>query len=119
MKDGEGAREFRELPVPLALKDGAFNRRDRVEDEADALPDPPRLPSLLSRVRGGPEGPDHSLSVAGELAESSKSPTLLPSPPMDAEPDMRLREDELELMSLSFAFSFSSKPINIRDRASL
>ena len=29
VKDGEGAREFRELPCPLALNGGAAERKDR------------------------------------------------------------------------------------------
>lgn len=76
--------------------------------------------SFLSR-EWTPEGPDHSLSVAGELAESSKSPALLlpPLPLVDADNDTRLRDDELALISFSFSFSFSSNPMNIRDRASL
>lgn len=107
------ALELRELPDPLALYDVFDDLRDR-DDEP---PDPPRRPSRLSRVTG----PDHSLSVAAELAESSKSPILLPRPPplVEAEPDTRLKVDEFALMSFSFSFSFSSKSMNIRDRASL
>lgn len=75
-----------------------------------------RLFSFLSRK---PDGPDHSLSVAGELPDSSASPMLLPSPrPLIEEPEARLREEELALKSFSFSLPFSSKPIKIRDRAS-
>lgn len=117
MKAGEGARELRELPEPLALNGGALERSDRDDDATGAFPD---LPSFLSRVMG-PDGPDHSLSVAGELTESSKSPVLLLSPPplVEADPETRLSDDELELKSFSFSFSFSLNPMNIRDRASL
>lgn len=71
----------------------------------------------------GPEGPDHSLSVVGELVASSMSPALLPPAALvDAEaepPDAMLADDELALNSFPFSFSFSSKPMNIRERASL
>ena len=70
----------------------------------------------------GPEGPDHSLSVVGELVASSRSPGLLPPAALveaEAEPDARLTDDELALSSFPFSFSFSSKSINILERASL
>lgn len=106
------ALEFRELPEPLAW----YVALDDLNDRDDDPPDPPRRLSRLSRLTG----PDHSLSVAAELAESSKSPMLLPRPPLvDAEPDMRLKVEELALISFSFSFSFSSKPMKIRERASL
>jgi hypothetical protein len=38
VKDGEGAREFRELPCPLALNGGADERNDR-EDVDEPFPD--------------------------------------------------------------------------------
>ena len=116
MNDGEGALELRELPPdPVAWNEPPL-RRGR-EEEADD--EPPRLPpSFLSRGFD-PDGVDHSLSVAGELVASSVSPKLLLPPALvDVEPLM-LREDELALMSFSFPFSFSSKPMNMRDRASL
>lgn len=111
MNAGDGAREPRELPDPFALNGGALERKDREEE---------RLTSFLSRLIG-PEGPDHSLSVAGELTDSSISPMLLPPPPalVEADPDTRLSDEELALMSFSFSFSFSSNPIKILDRASL
>lgn len=98
------------------MKDAAFERNDRCDDAAEWLPDPPRRMSF-SRLAG----PDHSLSVAGELTDSSKSPTLLPPPPLlvEADPETRLRVEELALISFSFSFSFSSKSMNILDRASL
>lgn len=46
----------------------------------------PPLQSLLSLVTG----PDHSLSVAAELAESSASPVLLRPPLVEPEPETRL-----------------------------
>lgn len=58
-------------------------------------------------------GPDHSLSVAALLAASSPSPALL----RPADPETRLRVEELALAS--FSFSFSWKSMKIRDRASL
>ena len=70
----------------------------------------------------GPEGPDHSLSVIGELASPSRSPALLPPPALvevEADSDARLADDELALSSFPFSFSFSSNPMNIRERASL
>jgi hypothetical protein len=108
VNDGEDALEPRELPGPQALNGGAVDRSD-----LDEGPFP--LPSFLSRAIE----PDHSLSVAGELTESSKSSTLLNAVPplVDADPDTRLRDEELAF--ISFSFSFSSKPMNIRDRASL
>lgn len=33
VKDGEGAREFRELPGPVALNAGAEERNEREDDE--------------------------------------------------------------------------------------
>jgi len=103
------ARELRELP-PL-LKD-----RNERDDPADVLPDPERRGFSL-RVAG----PDHSLSVATELSESSISPTLPLSLPalVEAEPDTWLKVEELALISFSLAFSFSSKSMKIRERASL
>ena len=83
---GEEAREFLELPELLKLR----------------IPRPfplARLPSFLV----APVGPDHSLSVAGELA-SSVSATLPPALP---DPEARLADDELALMSFSFPFSLS------------
>jgi len=70
-------RELRELP-PL-VKD-----RSERDDPADVFPDPERRGFSL-RVAG----PDHSLSVATELSESSISPTLPLSLPalVEAEPD--------------------------------
>ena len=65
------------------------------------------------------EGPDHSLSVAAELAESSKSPMLLLPPLVEPEPETRLKVDEFALMSLSFCLSLSSRSLKIRIRASL
>lgn len=94
------------------LKDAPEDLRDLTEEfvEPGAL-----HPSLLSRVTG----PDHSLSVGAELAESSRSPMLLPRPPLvDPDPDTRLNVDEFALMSFSFSF-FSSKPMKILDLASL
>lgn len=62
-------------------------------------------------------GPDHSLSVATELSESSTSPTLPLSLPalVETEPDNWLKVEELALKSLSL----SSKSMKIRERASL
>lgn len=118
VKEGEGALEPRELPGP-PLKGGAEGRRERDEDDADAFRERWRG-SFFSRELG-PVGPEYSLSVAGELAASSRSSAMLlpPSPLVEAEPDTRLRDDELALMSFSFSFSFSSNPMNIRERASL
>lgn len=119
VKDGEGAREFRELPWPLALNGSAAERKDREGDRT--FPDK-RWMSFLSRDVG-PEGPDHSLSVVGELVASSMSPALLPPAALvdpEAEPpEAMLADDELALSSFPFSFSFSSKPMNIRERASL
>lgn len=103
--DGDGALESRELFEPLKL--GPPVERRLLDDEPLE-----RRPSFLSRTTG----PDHSLSVVGELTESSMSPALLVSPALVTEPDVRLRVEELALRSFSF---FSSKPINILDRASL
>lgn len=45
MKEGDGAREFRELVEPLEVKGGADDLNEREEDTADPLPD--RRPSFL------------------------------------------------------------------------
>lgn len=105
--DGEGALEPRELLDPLKL--GPAERR--------LLDDEPleRRPSFLSRTTG----PDHSLSVVGELTESSISPVLLVSPALVTEPDVRLTVEEQALRSFSFPRSFSLKSMNILERASL
>lgn len=77
------------------------------------MPDPFRRSFLLSLAIG----PENSLSVGTVLIESSISPALLLPPPLvDAEPETRLKVDELALISFSFFFSKSKK---IRDRASL
>jgi hypothetical protein len=86
-----------------------------VEDEADAFP---LLFWSLRSLEYWPEGPDHSLSVAGEVIDPSRSPRLSPLT-LEAEAELRLSDDELALISFSFAFSFSSKPMKIRERASL
>lgn len=105
------ARELRELLDPL-VNEGPDDLID-LDDVVD--PAPLRL-SFLSRVTG----PDHSLSVGTELAESSRSPMLLPRPPLvEPEPDTRLKVDEFALMSFSFSLSLSSKPMKILERASL
>jgi len=102
---GDGGLDPRELLDPNV---GGF---ERFEDEPLD-----RRPSRLSRTAG----PDHSLSVAGELIESSNSPVLLVSPALlVTEPEVRLALDELALRSFSFPFSFSSKFMNILERASL
>jgi len=88
----------------------ADERTERVDEEADAWPEFWCRSPLCA-------GPDHSLSVAGELEELSISPAL--PPPFFVLPEAMLKDEELELMSLSLAFSFSSKPMKIRDRASL
>ena len=112
MNDGDVARELREEPDPLALKDAPEDLNDLTDEFVD--PGPLRL-SRLSRVTG----PDHSLSVGAELAESSNSPMLLPRPPLvEPDPETRLNVDEFALMSFSFSF-LSSKPMKIRDLASL
>jgi hypothetical protein len=119
IKDGDDARELRELPCPLALNEGADGRNDR-EPVSGPLP-AIRGVSFLSRELG-PEGTDHSLSVVGELVASSKSSALLPPPALvdaEADPDVRLADDDLPLSSFPFSFSFSSKSMNIRERASL
>lgn len=89
------------------------DRRER-DDPADVFPDPDRRGFSLRAT-----GPDHSLSVATELSESSMSPTLPLSLPalVEADPDNWLKVEELALMS--FTFSFSSKSMKIRERASL
>lgn len=96
MNDGEEARGLRTPVGPLR-----FERPLRDDDAPD-----PRLNSLLFSL--GLEV-DHSLSVAGELQSSGS----LPAP---AELEVRLRLEQLEFM---LPFSFSSKPKNMRDRASL
>ena len=112
VNDGDVARELREEPDPLALKDAPEDLNDLTDEFVD--PGPLR-PSRLSRVTG----PDHSLSVGAELAESSNSPMLLPRPPLvEPDPETRLNVDEFALMSFSFSF-LSSKPMKIRDLASL
>ena len=88
-EDGEAARELRELLDPFDVNPLFI---ERPLEEVDMLFD-----------RRVTEGPDRSLSVASELAESSTSPTL---PPLfEAETEARLSEDELALRSLSFPFS--------------
>lgn len=105
------ARELRELLDPL-VNEGP----DDLIDLDEVVEPAPLRPSLLSRVTG----PDHSLSVGTELAESSKSPILLPRPPLvEPDPETKLKVDEFALMSFSFSLSFSSKPMKILDRASL
>jgi hypothetical protein len=85
LKAGEGALESRELFEPLALKGGALERSGL--DPVELLLDAVSLISFLSRVAG----PDHSLSVAGVLMESSRSSILLLPPPLvEADPEMRL-----------------------------
>jgi hypothetical protein len=101
--EGELALDPRELLEPLAVNGVALDRKDLDEDP---LPTP-RLVSFLSLVIE----PDHSLSVAGEPTESSKSSTLL----VEVDPEARLRDEELAFMS--FPFSFSSKSMNMRERA--
>lgn len=112
LKAGEDALEPRELFDPLTLKGGALERSGL--GPVELLPDVAFLVSFLSRAAG----PDHSLSVAGVLMESSRSSTLLPLPPplVEADPEIRLWVDELPLMSFS---SFSWKSMKMRDRASL
>jgi hypothetical protein len=102
VKDGEGARELRELPEPL---NDAPERMDR-EWGAAPFPEFPRLLSFLSL---GPEVVDHSLSaVAGELVCSSVLVLL------EADPE---KEEVLALISLSFPCS--SNLLKIRERALL
>jgi len=115
---GEDALELRELEGPLAWKGGAVERRDLEDEPVEMLlPETPlRRPSFLSFVLV--IWPDRSLSVAGVVTEpSSISPELLPS--VDAEPETKLNDDELLLRSFPFSLSFSSKPMKIRDLASL
>lgn len=104
MKEGEGARELRELPDPLEVKGWAEGLNER---EPDGLAEGLDL-------RESCRWKDRSLSVARDVGESSKSPILLTPEELDA----RLREDELALTSFSFSF-FSSNPIKMRERASL
>lgn len=101
VNDGDDARELRELVGPLEGPAG-----DLIEREVDDVAE------LFSERRASRmyDGLDLSLSAASELA-SSKSPALL------AEPEVRLRVEELALMS--FSLSFPSKPMNILERASL
>jgi hypothetical protein len=107
--EGDGARELREL-------DGCLGGSIHLDDPAELVPDPFRRSPLLSRATG----PENSLSVGAVLIESSMSPALLLPPPLvDAEPETRLKVDELALMSLSFSFAFSSKSMKMRDLASL
>jgi hypothetical protein len=95
------------LPDPLPCKCPPARRvREDVEVEG---------PRLLDSRGNVFEVADHSLSVAGELAASSVSPMLL-LPVEEVEPLMD-RAEELGL--ISFPFSFSSKPMKMRDRASL
>jgi hypothetical protein len=110
---------LRELEDPPTLKAGAVERNDLDDEFPELFPEPPlRLPSFLSR--GIVIGADHSLSVAGVPTDSSRSSTELPPPPLvEADPDIKLREEELPLRSFSLPFSFSSNPMNMRDRASL
>jgi hypothetical protein len=44
---------------------------------------------------------------------------LLPPPLVEAEPETRLKVEELALMSFSFSLAFSSKSMKMRDLASL
>ena len=104
--EGELALEPRELLEPVVVN-GAVLERNDLEDD-DALPNP-RLTSFLSLVTE----PEYSLSVAGEPTESSKSSMLL----TEADPEAKLSDEELAFRS--FPFSFSSKSMNIRERASL
>jgi hypothetical protein len=98
---GDDDLELRELE-PLTLNDGALDRND-LDDDAPRL-----VGSFLCAER--------SFSVMELLAKSSASPKLLPPPPpFDADPEPKLMLDELALISLSF----SSKPIKMRDLASL
>lgn len=125
---GDAARELRELPA------WAEERRDREDDPAELVPEPPPPPppplpppwplprrtltSFLSRVTG----PDHSLSVAALLTPESsrRSPEiLLPPPLVEAEPETSEKTEELALMSFSFSLIFSSKSMKMRERASL
>lgn len=113
MKEGEAAREWRELLDPLGgLKE--------FPDRSVRGTDPPEPTRRFSR-RSLPAGPDHSLSVAAELTDSSASPALLCPALVEPDPETRLIDDELALepFSTSFSLSFPSKPMNIRERASL
>jgi hypothetical protein len=109
VNEGDGAREPREL-------DGCLWASMDLDEPAEFAPDPIRRSFLLSRATG----PENSLSVGAVLIESSISPALLLPPPLvDAEPETRLKVDELALISFSFSLSFFSKSRKIRDRASL
>lgn len=100
MKDGEGARELRELPELLN------DAPERIDREWGVAPFP-IFPRLLSFLSLGPEAADHSLSaVAGELIGSSVL--------VLADPE---KEEELALISLSFPCS--SNLLKIRERALL
>ena len=105
--EGELALEPRELLEPVVVN-GAVLERNDLDDDDDALPNP-RLTSFLSLVTEL----EYSLSVEGEPTESSKSSMLL----TEADPEAKLSDEELAFMS--FPFSFSSKSMNIRERASL
>jgi hypothetical protein len=102
VKDGEGARELRELPELLN------DAPERIDREWGVAPFP-EFPRLLSFLSLGPEAADHSLStVAGELVCSSVLVLL------EADPE---KEEVLALISLSFPCS--SNLLKIRDRALL
>lgn len=102
MKDGDGARELRELPEPLN------DAPERIDREWGVAPFP-EFPRLLSFLSLGPEAADHSLStVAGELVGSSGLVLL------EADPE---KEEVLALISLSFPCS--SNLLKIRERALL
>ena len=102
MKDGEGARELRELPELL------YDAPERIDREWGVAPFP-EFPRLLSFLSLGPEVADQSLSaVAGELVGSSVLVLL------EADPE---KEEELALISLSFPCS--SNLLKIRERALL
>jgi hypothetical protein len=108
VNEGDGAREPRVL-------DGCLWASIDLDDPAELAPEPFRR-SFLSRATG----PENSLSVGTVLIESSISPVLLLPPPLvEAEPETRLKVDELALMSFSFSLAFFSKSRKIRDRASL
>lgn len=85
------------------MKGGALERRDLDDEPPEIFADPVYLKSFLSRVTG----PDHSLSVAGVLTDSSRSSILLLLLPslVEADSETRLLFDELALMSFSFSFS--------------
>lgn len=102
MKDGEGARELRELPEPLN------DAPERIDREWGVAPFP-EFPRLFSFLSLGPEAADHSLStVAGELVGSSVLVLL------EADP-----EKEEVLAPISLSFPCSSNLLKIRERALL